>query len=269
MKKKISYSICAVIVTMLCITGCGDPEKKKSEEQCNAEISRIEKQLSTRDEMVESAETFVKEEKPALDGELVGALETAISNAKAITFDKPEVKGTKEEIDTLIQELKKTDYQEELDNLKAAQENLDVSRQQYELVNAPNEAFVIERLERVENMGDIAAATEDNDPNGNLNKQGGYTAQIYFSTSLIDQSEFDSDSVIDKGTDCGGSIEVYKTEKEALVRNEYLAAFDGGIFASGSHTVVGTVLIRTSDKLTASQQQALETSIVASLTTLE
>ena len=40
-----------------------------------------------------------------------------------------------------------------------------------------------------------------------------------------------------------------------IPENDYLAAFDGGIFASGSHTVVGTVLVRTSNELTASQQK--------------
>ena len=69
-----------------------------------------------------------------------------------------------------------------------------------------------------------------------------------------------------KGTDAGGSIEVYANVEDATTRNEYLASFDGGIFASGSHTVVGTVLVRTSDELTASQQQTLEANIIAALT---
>ena len=52
-------------------------------------------------------------------------------------------------------------------------------------------------------------------------------------------------------------------------RNDYLAGFDGGIFASGSHKVIGTVLIRTSDHLTASQQEELETAIVEALTKVD
>lgn len=38
-------------------------------------------------------------------------------------------------------------------------------------------------------------------------------------------------------------------------RDKFLASFDGSVLASGSHTVVGTILVRTSDELTASQQK--------------
>lgn len=34
-----------------------------------------------------------------------------------------------------------------------------------------------------------------------------------------------------------------------------LSGFDGSPFASGSHAVLGTVIVQTSDKLTASQQK--------------
>ena len=124
----------------------------------------------------------------------------------------------------------------------------------------------IECLKKVENIVDISAVTEDNDPNGNLNKAGGYTAQVYFSSDLVNQSEVYGASLIEKGTDAGGSIEVYANVEDATARNEYLASFDGGIFASGSHTVVGTALVRTSDELPASQQQTLEANIITALT---
>ena len=41
-------------------------------------------------------------------------------------------------------------------------------------------------------------------------------------------------------------------------RESYLAGFDGSILSSGSHKVVGTVLIRTSDDLNATKQKNLE-----------
>ena len=47
-----------------------------------------------------------------------------------------------------------------------------------------------------------------------------------------------------------------------------MSAFDGGVLASGSHTVIGTVLVRTSNELTASQQKDLEAKIIAALTYL-
>lgn len=129
----------------------------------------------------------------------------------------------------------------------------------------PSEDFIIECLEKVPNIIEIECVTEDNDPNGNLNKAGGYTACVYFSIDLIEQTEVDGNTVVDKGTDCGGCVEVYSNEEDANKRNDYLANFDGGIFASGSHTVVGTCVIRTSDLLTATQQKTLESNIIYSI----
>ena len=124
---------------------------------------------------------------------------------------------------------------------------------------------IIKCLQKVPCIIEIEAVTEDNDPIGQLNKPGGYTALVYFSYALVDQQEVYGDDLIDKGTDAGGCIEVYTTEKDANKRNEYLAAFDGGVLSSGSHKVVGTCVIRTSDELTISQQQLLESNIIFAL----
>lgn len=132
-------------------------------------------------------------------------------------------------------------------------------------IDNPSSEYVIECLKKIPLITEIEAVTERNDPNGNLNKQGGYTAQVFFSYALVDQTEFEEDTVIDKGTDCGGSVEVYRTENDAKKRDEYLSTFDGGPVASGSHTVVGTVVVRTSCNLTASQQRSLEYDIIAAL----
>ena len=78
-----------------------------------------------------------------------------------------------------------------------------------------------------------------------MDKAGGYTAQVFFSSDLVNQSEVYGTTIIEKGTAAGGSIEVYSNVEDANSRNEYLAAFDGGFFASGSHTVIGTVVVRT------------------------
>ena len=83
---------------------------------------------------------------------------------------------------------------------------------------------------------------------------------------MINQDDITGSTIIEKGTDCGGSIEVYSVAEDAVARNDYLASFDGGIFASGSHIVVGTVLVRTSNELTASQQKEIEANIITALT---
>jgi hypothetical protein len=111
----------------------------------------------------------------------------------------------------------------------------------------------------------ISAATEENDSNGQLGKAGGYTAAVYFSHQNVDQSSVHGDTLIDKGTDAGGQIEVYSKPEDAEKRNNYLATFDGGVFSSGSHCVIGSVVVRTSDELTATQQRELEESVIAEL----
>lgn len=170
-----------------------------------------------------------------------------------------------DEINAIIEKIKTVDYSNATAELRESKTNLENSIKQYSLVNNPSEAYVIECLKRVPGIMGISAATEDNDPNGHLGKAGGYTAAIYFSHEFIDQSTIYGDSIIDKGTDCGGQIEVYATEEDANRRNDYLATLDGGIFASGSHRVIGTVLIRTSDELKASQQKEVEANVLTEL----
>lgn len=160
------------------------------------------------------------------------------------------------------------------------------------LVN-PSEDYVISCLKTVNGVTDIEAATETHDPNEQLHKKGGYTAAIYFRIKQIEiteeENEWDEGSVdyylnangnkeyllldegqsikspVDIGTQGGGQIEVYVSAKEAKARDEYLAAFDGSAFSSGYHTVVGSMVIRTSEYLTASQQQQLADDVIAAL----
>ena len=141
-----------------------------------------------------------------------------------------------------------------------------LTKAQKKLVKNPSESYVIDCLSRIPGIMEVEAATEEHDPNGHLHKAGGYTAAVYFSYEGIDQDTIPGDDVIDKGTDCGGQIEVYAKKEDAKKRDEYLASFDGTVLASGSHKVVGTVLVRTSSKLTASCQSELESKIIAELT---
>ena len=96
------------------------------------------------------------------------------------------------------------------------------------------------------------------------NKQGGYTASVYFVDNQVTPPVEGSD-IIQKGNDAGGNIEVYKTKEEAEQRNKYISTYDGTSLQPGSHYVYGTVLIRTSSKLTASQQQELTKKIYEKL----
>ncbi len=134
-----------------------------------------------------------------------------------------------------------------------------------DLTNAPTEEYVVSCLREVPGIIGIEAVTEDNDPNELLNKDGGYISKIYFSYSLVNQNDLYGNTIIEKGTNAGGSIEVYKNMNDATKRNEYLSSFDGTFLASGSHCIVGTIVVRTSNELTASQQKLLENNIVFAL----
>ena len=137
----------------------------------------------------------------------------------------------------------------------------DSSNEPSEKIMAPSDEYVLERLRLVDTITEAEAVTEDHDPNGNLGKQGGYIGCVYFRDSQVDWSklyiEDGKDNVIDVGTQGGGCLEIYANTKDAEKRDAYLAGFDGTAFSSGSHLIVGTVLIRTSNELKASQQKAL------------
>lgn len=137
-----------------------------------------------------------------------------------------------------------------------------------DLTNNPSPEHVKAALSSINDITKIEVVTENNDPNGQLGKQGGYTGCLYFKSSLVDEnkihvnSDEDINSAIDCGTDGGGCIEIFANEDDAKKRDEHHSLFDGTIFSGGSHKVVGTVVIRISSKLTASEQQVLETAIV-------
>lgn len=69
------------------------------------------------------------------------------------------------------------------------------------MITAPTEEWVITRLGRVADVANIAPVTEENDPNGNLNKPGGYTSTVYFGTALLGTQNLSGNPLIDEGTD--------------------------------------------------------------------
>ncbi len=174
-----------------------------------------------------------------------------------------------DEVGKATQDLVVPDYEYYMSTIGTQSKELQDSYQIQKQITAPSEEWVIQRLGRVDNVANIAPVTEENDPNGHLNKDGGYTATVYFSSPLLKKANLSGNALIDEGTVAGGAIEVYRTEEDAESRRKYLATFDGGIFASGSHVVLGTMLIRTSDDLKASEQETLTNAIVAAMTAVE
>lgn len=153
------------------------------------------------------------------------------------------------------------DYTDIIKSVQKAQKTYENSIQSLKQVTAPTDDFVMERLQQVDTITKMDAVTEDHDPNGKLGKQGGYIGCIYFRDSQVDRSQLyvdgDPNDVIDVGTDGGGALEIFSTAEDAKARDDYLGSYDGTMYASGSHYVVGTILVRTSNELSGTQQKKL------------
>ncbi len=133
-------------------------------------------------------------------------------------------------------------------------------------VIAPKQDFVYDRLKKVEAIKEIEAVTKDKNPDGLLGKQGGYYSCLYFSIDSLSKAEIPGDSVIDKGVDAGGAVEIYDSKEKAEERCEYLASFDGTVLTTGSYAAVGTMVIRTSYMLDDTEQYKLTDSIIQEIT---
>lgn len=235
-----------------------------------AVIAEIDNKNSELDGIVQKIQELIDSGEKPLDETCATNAKETVKKAQAAKVLVEDTPKSTDEVIKKTQELKgSVDYTETISLLNDAYNKLDLSIQQFKQLTNPSEEFVITRLQTVDEIADVRAVTEDNDPNGQLHKQGGYTATVYFESKNVNQSDAYGDNLIDKGTDAGGAVEVYATQEDADKRNTYLSAFDGGALSSGSHKVVGTVIVRTSQLLNASQQKVLEQKVVDALSKIE
>ena len=243
-----------------------------------------------------AAQEVINQGEEPYDPETLTSLKDAMSSAQEAKVSEPESITVAEEL-TITDEMKSSelkaiteqantdketleaymvpstpdvpDYSDVISVVEAAQKTYEDSIQSLKQVTAPSDEFVMERLQRVDTITMMDAVTEDHDPNGKLGKQGGYIGCIYFRDSQVDQSKLyvdgDPNDVIDVGTDGGGAIEIFSKVEDAEQRDTYLGGFDGTAFASGSHYIVGTLLIRTSDELSGTKQLELTDKITQAL----
>lgn len=225
----------------------------------NAAAKNVTEQNKELDAAIESAQAVLDSEDQPYDTNTSTDAITAISDAEAAKREVPEIPDKTDDINAETDKLSEPlDYSSAITNINDKKAALENSIQQMKQITNPSEDFVIQRLQGIDGISGYQAVTEDHDPNGNLNKQGGYTAAVYFSSPWINQDEVYGNDIVDKGTDCGGCIEVYSSAEDAESRNTYLASFDSaGFLNPGSHTVLGTIVIRTASDLTATQQNDL------------
>ncbi len=233
----------------------------------NAAAEQVNEKNRELDDIISAAQAVLDSGEEPYNSETISDLTTAIADANAARRDVPDLPKNTDDVIKASNALRKPlDYTDIIASVSEKQSALETSIKQMKQVTNPSEDFIIQCLQKIDGISGYQAVTEDRDPNGNLNKQGGYTAAVYFSSALINQDEVYGYDIVDKGTEGGGCIEVYANTEDAEKRNTYLSSFDGaGLLNSGSHTVVGTVLIRTSSELTATQQNELTRTITDKL----
>lgn len=242
-----------------------------AETKFNAAVKEVEAKNTELTSAMNDAQKILDKKEAVYDNTTKEAFITALSDAKAAQRKIPDLPKKTADINAETKKLSEPlDYSSVINAISEKQTAYQNSVLQMKQITNPNEDFVILRLKGIPNISGYQAVTEDHDPNGNLNKQGGYTSTVYFSTPLIDQSSVYGNDIVDKGTECGGAIEVYASEEDAEKRDSYLASFDGaGMLNSGSHKVLGTIVIRTSTKLTATQQNEFTNNITNKLLELQ
>jgi hypothetical protein len=230
-------------------------------------VKPINEKNKALDAAIKSSEKTLNGKDQPLDSSAKKNLEALLKQAKKDKKVVPEIPKKTDEINKLSKSLSgSVDYSKVEKELADSTKNYETSIKQNKQVTNPTSDFVIERLKTISTITGEQAATESNDPNDSLIKPGSYTAAVFFTDSQVTE-QIDGKDIVDKGTDAGGQVEVYKTVEDAKKRNAYLSAFDGaGMFDSGSHELCGTCVIRTSSKLNATQQKELTKQISDALT---
>lgn len=134
-----------------------------------------------------------------------------------------------------------------IDNLNNA---ILVSEQLYK----PECEWVQKKIESVEQVNDSGIVVTQEDIVKYMGQDSGCIGIVYFGLDIIDANTVNGDNIISKGTDAGGSVEIFDSLEAARNRCEYLGQFDNTYLYSGSYALVGTMVIRISYKLDSEKQ---------------
>lgn len=263
----------AFVVFAICIYKFVVVPHNQAVDAFNAAAAQVEEKNAELQSKIDTAQSYIDSGDKPLDVSTQDALTLAVADARQSLREVPDLPSSTDEINAAADELgKPLDYSSQAKALDDAAAAFETSVQQLKQITAPSQDFVVSRLGQVKGISDIEAVSEDNDPNGLLNKQGGYTAAIYFHYDVLPDSYsiYAGKTSIENGNDGGGCVEVYPDEETANKRNDYLSAFDGaGFLSPGGHVVYGSCLIRTSNEITATQQNELTSSIQSALTAIQ
>lgn len=269
----VSVGVLALVAVIACVYLFVVAPHNRAVKAFEVAAAQVQEKNSALQAEIDAAQQSLDKGDKPLDVATQDALTVAVADAGLVLRAIPEMPSSTSDIEAATEALNEPlDYSATSKTLADASQTFDKSVRQLGQVTAPSQDFVVSRLGKAPGVSDIEPVTEANDPNRQLNKAGGYTAAVYFHFSGVEGVEGVDSTLpsIQIGTDSGGCIEVYRTVEDANKRNGYLASFDGqGVLDTGSHKVLGTVIVRTSYFLTASQQNALTEEIEAILTELD
>ncbi|HBT96001.1 MAG TPA: hypothetical protein DEB24_08020 [Coriobacteriia bacterium] len=177
-----------VLAFVLCfaMAGCTDEKREVAIAAFDAVVLEVEAQNAELTEAIDTLQMVIESGDTPFDDAKLRDAETAVATARGSIREIPEMPSKTEAIESITADLKiPSTYKDQVNDLKERQIALENSIKQMKQVTNPSESFVVERLGGIETITGISAVTEDNDLNGNLNKQGGYTATVYFSDSQV------------------------------------------------------------------------------------
>jgi|GEM_PF-318940 len=166
-----------------------------------AAVSRFEKAAGVLDDenkeiekLVSDAEKLVKENAEPLEAATLEELKTTLADTKKAIRKVPKMGSDTSDIEKQVEELAQpVDYSNTQKELADKMTDYQKSVTQLKQITNPSREFVETRLKEIDTITGVQSVTEANDPNGNLNKQGGYTASFYFSDSQVTEAVDGSD----------------------------------------------------------------------------
>ncbi len=272
---KIRIAVAAACIAVVAVTAAATfvstnmAEYQKAVGSYDRSAAALQERNEALDQAIASLELLVNSGAQPLEPRLIDEANTLIQEAEGEKDAVPPMPSGIEDIRNTTNRIRISgNYAQIIARLNEAEDALEGSIALRELVVDPTASNVVERLLTVPHIIAAEAVTPDNDPNSLLNAEEGYSAMVYFSYSLIIQDNVYGEGVIGKGTSGGGSVEVYPTVEQAEARNDYISQFDNTDLAPGYHEVVGSIVVRVSDRLTPERQKKLADEVVEALTTL-
>lgn len=184
-KKVIIISIIVVIILALLAIFIVKPWLEASNEYKTI-TSKIKKENKKLEDSIGNLDKYINSSKKTYD-------ENIPSEAKKVKKTAQQKMIIIEKKPFLISEIKKVnkkmdknpDLSKEINSVNEMAKKYDISIKQMEKFNNPSEDYIKKRIASVETVTNFAAVTEDNDPNGNLNKAGGYTSTVFLKVVLL------------------------------------------------------------------------------------